>query len=124
MANAGCQPHEEVLKGIEHCIAEYFTTAGGFSSRLNTDEFVTVLPYSNITEAEDLARDFVDSLKNKRSKCGAVSGAELEQDGCDLDFTLLIGVAQGHPADEIETVIASARSQQKETARLHCDAGR
>lgn len=123
-ANTGHQSHEEVLKGVEHCIAEYFTTAGGFSTRLKTDEFATVLPYSNITEAEDLARDFVDSLKNKTSEGVSVSGAEHEHDGDGLDFTLLIGVAQGLPSDEIEAVIAAARSKQKETARLHCDARR
>ncbi|MBW6485397.1 MAG: ATP-binding cassette domain-containing protein [Syntrophobacterales bacterium] len=123
-ATGGKEAHEEVLKGVENCVAEYFTAAGGFSTRLKTDEFVTVLPYSNIAEAKDLARDFVDSLKTKTGGRGGVSGAGHEQDGEGGDFALLMGIAEGFPADEIETVIASARSQQKETARLHCAARR
>ncbi|MCK9362063.1 MAG: ATP-binding cassette domain-containing protein [Syntrophales bacterium] len=123
-STGGKESHEEVLKGIEHCVAEYFTAAGGFSTRLKTDEFVTVLPYSNIAEAEDLARDFVDSLKVKTGGRGGVSGAGHEHDGKGGNFALLTGIAEGFPADEIETVIASARSQQKETTRLHCDARR
>ena len=123
-ANAGHRSHEEVLKGVEHCIAEYFATAGGFSTRLKTDEFATVLPYSNITQAEDLSRDFVNSLKNRRSKSDTVIGSQHEHDGKGMDFKLLIGVAQGLPSDEIEAVIEAARSKQKETACLYCDARR
>ncbi len=123
-ANPGKDSYEEVLKGIEQCIAEYFTTAGGFSTRLKTHEFVTVLPYSDIAEAADLARDFVDSLKKKMDRGSAATGAGNEQANAGGEFALLIGAAQGLPADEMETVIASARSRQTTTARLHCGAGR
>ncbi|MHB8828189.1 MAG: ABC transporter ATP-binding protein [Syntrophales bacterium] len=123
-ANPGKDSHEEILKGIEQCIAEYFTAAGGFSTRLKTHEFVTVLPYSDITEAADLARDFVDSLKKKMDRGSAATGAGNGQANAGGVFALRIGAAQGLPADEMETVIASARSRQTTTARLHCGAGR
>jgi phospholipid/cholesterol/gamma-HCH transport system ATP-binding protein len=116
--------HEEALKGIEHHVAEYFSTAGGISSRLGTDEFVTVLPYSNTREAEELSRDFVDFLTKETIKGVAVSGVGQEYGQSNCHFTLHIGISEGLPADEIETVIASARSGQKETARLYWDAGR
>jgi phospholipid/cholesterol/gamma-HCH transport system ATP-binding protein len=42
--------------------------------------------------------------------------------GTCVDFTILAGVAQGQPIAEIETIIASAESQQKEIGRLRCAA--
>ncbi len=122
--NSGHNSRHEVLKSIENCIAEYFTAAGGFSARFNTDEFVTVLPYSNIQEAQDLSRDFVDSLNNKLVKGPLNTGAEYRLAGDGPYFTLLVGINQGIPSEEIETVIAAAKSRQKETVRLHCPARR
>jgi phospholipid/cholesterol/gamma-HCH transport system ATP-binding protein len=37
-----------------------------------------------------------------------------------VEFTILAGIAQGQPIVEIDSVIDSAKHQQKEIARLRC----
>lgn len=121
---AGPAAHGELLKGIEQRIADYFTVAGGFSTRLDAREFLTVLPFSNISEARELARDFLEALNKKMTGCRVSNLQETKQDASGFDFMLFVGICQGFPSDEIETVIESARRGQTETARLYCAAGR
>ena len=40
-----------------------------------------------------------------------------------VEFAILAGIAQGQPIAEIDSVIDSAKHQQKEIARLRCDGG-
>jgi len=41
-----------------------------------------------------------------------------------VEFSILAGIAQGQPIVEIDSVIDSAKHQQKEIARLRCDVRR
>jgi len=118
--DAGQESFEEILKGVQQSIAEYFAAAGGISSRIARNAFVTVLPYSNTSEAEALSADFVSSMRENNAKgIRAMDDAE-ENAGC---FKLLVGINQGLPADAIENVIEQARARQKEVARLYCASG-
>jgi phospholipid/cholesterol/gamma-HCH transport system ATP-binding protein len=119
-ADAGHGSFEEILKGVQQSVAEYFAAAGGISSRIARNECVTVLPYSNTPEAEALSSDFVSSMKENNAKGIRLMDNAGNNAGC---FKLLVGINQGLPADEIENVIEQARARQKEVARLYCASG-
>ena len=116
----------DAAQGALRCLGLYinkhFSTIGGFSTRRNSNEFVTMLPYSNLTEADILLNDFVkDFQAHGTHEIWSVAQKHLTA-GKSFELTILAGIAQGQPATEIDSVIALAKSQQKEIGRLHCAA--
>ena len=105
-------------------IDKHFGAIGGFSTRRHTNEFVTVLPYSDLTEAENILKGFVKDFQ-ERGIHDVWAGARRQTTlaGC-VEFTLLVGIAQGQPVADIDSVIDAAKSRQKEIARLRCDGRR
>jgi phospholipid/cholesterol/gamma-HCH transport system ATP-binding protein len=105
-------------------IDKHFGAIGGFSTRRHTNEFVTVLPYSDLTEAESILKDFAEDFQEQGIR-EIWSGSRRRgvSEVC-VEFVILAGVAQGQPIADIGSVINTAKAQQKEIARLRCDGGR
>ncbi len=123
-ARLGHEAAQEAIQSMGVYIDKHFGAIGGFSTRRHTNEFVTVLPYSNLTETESILKDFVDDFQEEGIReiwAGARKQAASEV--C-VEFTILAGIAQGQPIMEINSVVDSAKHQQKEIARLRCDLGR
>jgi GGDEF domain-containing protein len=100
---------------------KHFGTNGGFSSRLNASQFVTVLPYSDVTEAQQILNNFSQDLQSHIIH-DTYEGPEKRKapQGC-LEISIQAGITQGQQIAEIESIIEAARSNQKEIARLRCD---
>jgi phospholipid/cholesterol/gamma-HCH transport system ATP-binding protein len=103
-------------------IDKHFGAIGGFSTRRSIHEFVTVLPYSELDEAEDMLEDFVKDFQEHGISEIWAAASERAVPGTCVDFTIVAGLAKGQPIAEIETIIASAESRQKEIGRLRCAA--
>jgi len=124
VTSLGYEAAHEAIRSMGVYIDKHFGAIGGFSTRRRTNEFVTVLPYSNLTEAESMLKDFVDDFQEQGIR-GIWAGARKQaaSEVC-VEFTILAGIAQGQPIVEIDSVIDSAKHQQKEIARLRCDVRR
>ena len=95
---------------------------GGFSTRNKANEFVTVLPYSDRAEAEKIMNEFVDDFHQRGiSDIWAEAQKRAPSDKC-VDFAIRAGIAEGQPVAEIDSIIDSAKSRQKEIGRLQCAA--
>ncbi len=124
ITNLGYEAAQEAIRKMGVYIEKNFSAIGGFSTRLSTNEFVTVLPYSDIAEAESILKDFVNDFQEQGIKeIWAGSRCRPAPEVC-AEFAILVGIAQGQPIAEVETVIESAKQQQKELARFRCDGGR
>jgi len=111
---------QEVIHLMGLYIDKHFGAIGGFSTRRKSNEFVTVLPFSNLEEAESLFNDFVKDFQ-EQGICDIWAGAQKQApSGKCVDFSIRAGIAQGQPIAEIDSVIDSAKSQQKEIGRLQC----
>jgi len=122
IAGLGHESAQEAIQSIGVYIDKHFGAIGGFSTRRSINEFVTVLPYSNLDEAEDMLKDFIKYFQEHGIREIWAGARERTAPGTCVDFTILAGLAQGQPIAEIETIIASAESQQKEIGRLRCAA--
>ena len=116
----------DAAQGALHCLGLYidkhFSVIGGFSTRRNSNEVVTMLPYSNLTEAGKILDNFVkDFQTHGTSEIWSVAQKHLTA-GKAVEFTVWAGLASGKPAADIDSVIALAKSQQKEIGRLQCAA--
>ena len=122
ISGLGHESAQEAIQSMGVYIDKHFGAIGGFSTRRSINEFVTVFPYSELDEAEDLLEDFVKDFQ--AHGIGEIWAAARERaaPGTCVDFTILAGLAQGKPIADIETIIAAAESQQKEIGRLRCAA--
>jgi phospholipid/cholesterol/gamma-HCH transport system ATP-binding protein len=123
-AGAGHNAVQVAIRGLGITIDKHFGAIGGFSTRRHTNEYVTVLPYSDLTEAKSILKDFVEDFQERGiHDVGAGARKQTRSAGC-VEFSLLAGIAQGQPVADIDSVIDAAKSQQKEIARLRCDGRR
>jgi len=121
---AGHDAAQVAIRTLGIYIDKHFGAIGGFSTRRRNNEFVTVLPYSDLTEAEGILNNFAADFQ-ERGIHDVSAAARRQAISADcVEFTVLAGIAQAQPAADIDSVIDAAKSQQKEIARLQCDGRR
>ncbi len=122
IAKLGHDAASEILRNMGLRINRHFGMIGGFSTRRNTNEFITMIPYSNLTEAESILQNFGRDFNSQVIRPMGPGVCNLPSGG-SIDVTIIAGIAEGRAESDIDSVIAQARSQQKEIGRLHCAAG-
>jgi phospholipid/cholesterol/gamma-HCH transport system ATP-binding protein len=116
----GHEVAQETLFATGAYINKHFGAIGGFSTRSSMNEFVTILPYANLAETEEILRDFVKDFQDEGiRKIWSGAHNHLRPGEC-IDLVVCAGVAEGRPIDELESVIDFAKAQQKEIGRLRC----
>ncbi len=120
--NVGYDTTQEALQTMGIYIDRHFSDFGGFSTRRSANEILTMVPYSTVTETENIVNDFAQDFNRhmipmlREKTCHAEAGESVE-------LTLIAGIAEGKADSNIDSVITLARSQQKEIGRLSCAAG-
>jgi phospholipid/cholesterol/gamma-HCH transport system ATP-binding protein len=124
VTNWGHEAAPEIIRSLGVFIDKHFGPIGGFSTRRHANEFVTVLPYSDLIETNNIIMDFSQDFQSRgiQDVCVGVNRGTASVVGIEL--AILAGISQGQPNTEIESVMDSAKSSQKEIARFRCDARR
>ena len=122
--SAGYDAAQVAIRSLAIYIDKHFGAIGGFSTRRRSNEFVTVLPYSDLTEAESILKDFVKDFQERGIPDVWAGVRRQTTSSACVEFAVLAGIAQGQPVADIDSVIDAAISQQKEIARLRCDVRR
>jgi len=121
MTSSRHEATRKTIRSLGRYIDKHFGAIGGFSTRRHTNEFVTVLPYSDMAEAQNILQDFVQDFQ-QRGLQDVFTGTQRRKAAAGhIDLALWAGIAQGQPIAEIEAVIEDAKSNQQELARLRCD---
>ena len=113
---------QEVLRNMGLLIDHHFGMIGGFSTRHSTSEFITMIPYSDLSEAQGILQDFVRDFTALVIYPAGPGLCKLPAGG-SLDVSIHAGLAEGRAESDIDDVLAQAKLQQKEIGRLHCAAG-
>ena len=116
----GHEASQEAIRRMGLYIDKHFGIIGGFSSRRHINEFVTVLPFSDLTETETMLQDFVMDFQEQGIRNFWSTGWRAPTGVC-IEFPIYAGIAQGQPDAEMDSVINSAKQQQKEIGRIRCD---
>jgi phospholipid/cholesterol/gamma-HCH transport system ATP-binding protein len=123
-AGLGHEAAPEAIRCMGAYIDKHFGAVGGFSTRQNTNEFVTVLPNSDLAAVEAILENLIKDFQEhgiRQIQTGAYkSAASMEK----VEFAIHAGLAQGNQGQstvELESIIALAKQDQKEIARLRCD---
>jgi phospholipid/cholesterol/gamma-HCH transport system ATP-binding protein len=121
--HSGHDVAQEIIRALGSYINKHFGAVGGFSSRQTINEYGTVLPYSDLDEAERIMQDFKkDFREHGWTDIQTLAEEEVVADD-HVEFNILAGLAQGKPQIEIESVMEFARFNQKPIARFQCKRG-
>ncbi|MBS3907480.1 MAG: ATP-binding cassette domain-containing protein [Syntrophaceae bacterium] len=108
-----------VLESLGRYINKHFGAVGGFSARQSRSEFSIILPFSYLSEAEQILRDFSMELQEEGLRI-IQTEARIYRDIC-FEFAILAGLAGGEfGAKEIDRIMDDARENQREVARVYC----
>ena len=111
---------QEAIHSMGLYIDKHFGTVGGFSTRHRLNEVITMVPYSDIADVRSILLEFIKDFQEKGNNEIWALYRKLVPVGECVELTILAGIAQGQPFDEIDSVIESAKSQQKVIGRLLC----
>ena len=124
-AGLGHEAAPEAIRCMGAYIDKHFGAVGGFSTRQKTNEFVTLLPNSDLAAVEAILENLINDFQEhgiRQIQAGAHKSAASRE---KVEFAIRAGLAQGQQGQstvELESIIALARQNQKEIARLRCDA--
>jgi phospholipid/cholesterol/gamma-HCH transport system ATP-binding protein len=118
----GHEAAQEAISSLGVYIDKHFSAVGGFSTRHSLNEYVTVLPATDLAEAEGILGGFINDFQlQEQAILDIWSAAQRQSDSQEcVALTMLAGLAQGQPSQELEAVIDHAKHQQKVIARIRC----
>jgi len=115
---------QQTLRSLGNYIRKHFGAVGGFSTRQSINEFATILPFSDLEEARRILERFTaDFQEHGMQELGEAFRKEIPSNQC-FDFVVSVGMAQGKPQVEIESVMEFARFDKKPIATFRCDTRR
>ena len=119
--NLGHTALQQAIRTMGQYINKHFGAVGGFSARRSFNQFETVLPFSNLEEAEQILENFVQDFQQKgMAEIQASARAVRPEIDC-FEFAVYAGLARGHPNVELESVSEMAEFMQKPIGRFQCE---
>jgi phospholipid/cholesterol/gamma-HCH transport system ATP-binding protein len=119
-AVVGHDAAQQTLRSLGNYIRKHFGAVGGFSTRQTINEFTTILPFSDLDEARRILDRFAADFRDHGMReLEASFRKEIPADQC-FDFMISVGMAQGKPQVEIESVMEFARFDKKPIATFQC----
>jgi phospholipid/cholesterol/gamma-HCH transport system ATP-binding protein len=114
----GHKASQEVISAMGTYVNKHFGSVGGFSTRESREQFVIVLPFSDLSEAQRILEDFATDLREE-GLSDVQTSAQIPEGEC-FDFSISAGLAEGKRDEEIGSVLGRAKSQRKTIARFQC----
>jgi phospholipid/cholesterol/gamma-HCH transport system ATP-binding protein len=116
--NLGHTGTQQVLSSLGTYLNKHCTAVGGFSARQSRNQFITVLPFSDTHEAEQIVRDFAADLRERALCHLQVQDDDLSES--HLEFSVSAGLAEGKSNEEMEKIFHKAESRKRPIARFRC----
>jgi len=113
---------QEALRSLGIFLGKHFGAVGGFSTRRSMNEYVTVLPSTDRAEAEGILGEYIRDFQGQEQAILDIWASAQRHSGTELcvELTLLAGLAQGRPDEDIDGVIESARRDRRVISRIRC----
>jgi phospholipid/cholesterol/gamma-HCH transport system ATP-binding protein len=119
-AGLGHEAAQEVIRAMGGFIDRHLRAVGGFSTRLHINEFVAMLPYCDLAEADGILKGFVEDFQEQGIREIGTGARRQAVSGQCVEFSVLGGLARGQPLAEMDAVIDSAKNRQREIGRFRC----
>jgi phospholipid/cholesterol/gamma-HCH transport system ATP-binding protein len=120
IAVLGHDAAQEAIRSMGAFIDKHLGPIGGFSTRRRINEFVAMLPYSDVAECDGILKNLIQDFREQGVRSIWVGASKRTVSDQCVEFTVLGGLAQGQPFAEMDDVIELAKNQQKEIGRFMC----
>jgi phospholipid/cholesterol/gamma-HCH transport system ATP-binding protein len=119
--NLGHTALQKSIRTMGRYINKHFGAVGGFSARRSLNQFETVLPFSNLKEANQILGNFTRDFQKKGMADIEAAARALNPDVDCIEFSVYAGLAKGHPNVELESISEMAEFTQKPIGRFQCE---
>lgn len=113
---------QRILRDMGWFIDKHFGAIGGVSTRRATNEILTMLPYSNLTETASIMENFIGDFRRQVIPALQEGACQFAL-GESVELTIMAGLAEGQSTTNVDSLLHQARSNQKEIGRLQCASG-
>jgi phospholipid/cholesterol/gamma-HCH transport system ATP-binding protein len=121
MENLGHTALQQGIRTMGQYINRHFGAVGGFSARRSFNQFETVLPFSNLEEAEQILKNFTRDFQKKGLADIEAAARAVKPDIDCFEFSIYAGLAEGHPHEELESITRMAEFMQKPIGQFQCE---
>ena len=120
IAGLGHEAGQEAIRSMGAFIDKHLSPIGGFSTRHGIEEFIAMIPDSDIAECDGILKNLIQDFREQGIRSIWAAASKQTGSGLCFEFGILSGLAQGQPFAEMEDVINLAKKQQKEIGRFRC----
>jgi phospholipid/cholesterol/gamma-HCH transport system ATP-binding protein len=118
--NVGPTVAPEVIQSLGAYVNKHFGDVG-FSTRIGKDQIATILPSTDINQAEHMVEDFSKDLQEVGlADIKAAVHVEIPSHKC-FDFSVLAGLAEGKGGEDLDITSERAISKQRSIAQFKCE---
>ena len=119
--NLGHTALQQGIRAMGKYIDKHFGAVGGFSARRSFNQFETVLPFSNLEEAEQILENFTRDFQMKGLADIEAAARAVKPNMDCFEFSVYAGLAKGNPNVEIESITEMAEFTQKPIGHFQCE---
>jgi phospholipid/cholesterol/gamma-HCH transport system ATP-binding protein len=119
--NLGHTAAQNSIRTMGAYINKHFSAVGGFSARRRIDQFSTVLPFSDLEEAQSILEDFTRDFRQNGLISIENAAREINPAVRCFEFSISAGLARGNPNVELNSIMAFAEFNRKPIARFQCN---
>jgi hypothetical protein len=112
------------LRTLGEYISEQMDSKGGFSARQSMEQILTILPHTEMAEAQKMLDNFALGL-NRLLVCNNQAGPDDgEHETCGFEINVYAGVTESRSNEDIEKIIIKAKSVENIIAQYRCETRR
>ena len=116
--------HEAAQNGIQTMgayINKHFGAMGGFSSRRTINQYSTVLPFSDLDEAQSILENFTRDFRQNGLLGIEEAARQVNPEMRCFEFSISAGLAQGNADVELDSIMKLAELKKEPIAQFQCN---
>jgi phospholipid/cholesterol/gamma-HCH transport system ATP-binding protein len=116
--------HEAAQNGIRTMgayINKHFGAVGGFSSRRTINQYSTVLPFSDLDEAQSILENFTRDFRQNGLLGIEDAARQVNPEIRCFEFSISAGLAEGNANFELESIMKIAELKKEPIAQFECN---
>ena len=121
MDNLGHTATQVGIRTMGEYITKHFGLVGGFSARRRINQFSTVLPFSDLDEAEAILADFTRDFRENGLISIENAAREVNPAVRCFDFVVTAGLARGGDNVELDSIMEFAEFKKEPVAQFQCN---
>jgi len=119
--NLGHKAAQNGIRSMGEYINKHFGAVGGFSARRSINQFGTVLPFSDLEEAERILEDFTRDFRENGLINIANAARQVNPSVSCFEFSISAGLAKGNSEVELDSVMEFAEDNREPIAQFQCN---